>query len=128
MSDPTLKATICSQCGTPAPPGESFFRNWGKECFAPTITAPPPAVPQVQTPTPQVFQPPMAAAPKKRRRPLLMGWLIILGLIVIAVGAGGVCVWGGAPYTPPVRKAPDIPQRAAGTMTEFPVDNDPNAP
>ena len=58
----------------------------------------------------------------------MMGCLIIIGLIVVALGAGGIYVWRRTSYTPPVRKAPDIPQRAAGTMTEFPVDNDPKAP
>ena len=58
----------------------------------------------------------------------MMGCLIFIGLIVVAAGAGGIYVWRRTSYTPPVRKAPDIPQRAAGTMTEFPVDNDPNSP
>jgi hypothetical protein len=121
MSDPTLKATICSQCGTPAAPGEGFCRNCGKQLFAPTITAPPPGLPPLQAP-------PAAPLVKKRRSPLMMGCFIIIGLIVIGVAAGGIYVWRLTSYTPPVRKAPDIPQRAAGTMTEFPVDNDPNSP
>jgi len=129
MSDPTLKATICPQCGTPATPGESFCRNCGKELFAPTITALPPAVPQVQSPAnPPQFQPMAAMPTRKRRSPLMIGCLIIVGLIVVAAGAGGIYVWRRVSYSPPVRQAPDIPQRAAGTMTEFPVDNDPNAP
>jgi len=129
MSDPTLKATICPQCGTPATPGESFCRNCGKELFAPTITALPPAVPQVQLPAnPPQFQPMATTPPRKRRSPLMIGCLIIVGLIVVAAGAGGIYVWRRVSYSPPVRQAPDIPQRAAGTMTEFPVDNDPNAP
>jgi hypothetical protein len=121
MSDPTLKATVCSQCGTPAAPGEGFCRNCGKQLFAPTITAPPPAIPPLQTPS---IAPPV----KKRRSPLMMGCLVIIGLIVVGAAAGGIYVWRRASYTPPVRKAPEIPQRAAGTMTEFPVDNDPNSP
>ncbi|PYS31616.1 MAG: hypothetical protein DMF75_14230 [Acidobacteria bacterium] len=129
MSDPTLKATICPQCGTPATPGESFCRNCGKELFAPTITALPPAVPQVQSPAnPPQFQPMAKTPTRKRRSPLMIGCLIIVGLIVVAAGAGGIYVWRRVSYSPPVRQAPDIPQRAAGTMTEFPVDNDPNAP
>jgi len=129
MSDPTLKATICPQCGTPATPGESFCRNCGKELFAPTITALPPAVPQVQSPAnPPQFQPMATTPTRKRRSPLMIGCLIIVGLIVVAAGAGGIYVWRRVSYSPPVRQAPDIPQRAAGTMTEFPVDNDPNAP
>jgi len=129
MSDPTLKATICPQCGTPATPGESFCRNCGKELFAPTITALPPAVPQVQSPAnPPQFQPMATTPTRKRRSPLMIGCLVIVGLIVVAAGAGGIYVWRRVSYSPPVRQAPDIPQRAAGTMTEFPVDNDPNAP
>ena len=121
MSDPTLKAMICPQCGAPAAPGEGFCRNCGKQLLAPTITAPPPAIPPLHRPT-------VAPPPKKRRSKLMMGCLVIIGLVVIAAGAGGIYIWRRASYTPPVRKAPDIPQRAAGTMTEFPVDNDKNTP
>lgn len=127
MSDPTLKAIACPQCGVPAAPGEGFCRNCGKQLLTPTMTAPPPVIPPVQVApayTPPGYSPPA----KKRRSPLMMGCLIIIGLVVVALGAGGIYVWQRTSYTPPVRKAPDIPQRAAGTMTEFPVDNDPNAP
>jgi hypothetical protein len=128
MSDPTLKAMICPHCGTPATPGEGFCRNCGKQLFAPTMTAPPPVVPQLAANQPQ-YQPAQTMPPaRKRRSPLLMGCLIIIGLIVVAAGAGGIYIWRRTSYTPPVRSAPDVPQRAAGTMTEFPVDNDPNAP
>jgi len=58
----------------------------------------------------------------------MMGCLIFICLIVVVAAAGGIYVWRKTTYTPPDRKAPDIPQRAAGTMTEFPVDNDPNSP
>ena len=125
MSDPTLKATICAQCGTPAAPGEGFCRNCGKQLFAPTITAPPPVVPPVGPP----LQPASFAQPaKKGRSKLMMGCLVIIGLVVVAAGAGGIYIWRRTSYTPPVRKAPAIPERAAGTMTEFPVDNDKDAP
>lgn len=130
MSDPTLKTTVCSQCGTPAAFAEGFCRNCGKQLFAPTITAPPPDVPSLQQHVPAPTQPAyIAPSPtRKRRSPLMMGCLVIIGLIVVGAAAGGIYVWRRTAYTPPVRKAPDIPQRAAGTMTEFPVDNDPNAP
>jgi len=127
MSDPTLKATICAQCGSPAAPGEGFCRNCGKQLFAPTITAPPPVVPPLQpafAPSAQSFSQPR----KKGRSKLMMGCLVIIGLVVVAAGAGGIYVWRRTSYTPPVRKAPAIPERAAGMMTEFPVDNDKNAP
>jgi len=128
MSDPTLKATVCPHCGTPAAPGEGFCRNCGKQLFAPTITAPPPVVPSLQ---PSSFAPPVSFAQparKKGRSKLMMGCLIIIGLFVVAAGAGGIYIWRRTSYTPPVRKAPAIPERAAGTMTEFPVDNDKDAP
>ncbi len=125
MSDPTLKATVCPQCGAPAAPGEGFCRNCGKQLFAPTMTAPPPVVPPRQA---QPFPPTMPPPVKKRRSKFMMGCLIFIGLVVVVAAAGGVYVWRKTIYTPPDRKAPDIPQRAAGTMTEFPVDNDPTSP
>jgi hypothetical protein len=125
MSDPTLKATVCPHCGAPAAPGEGFCRNCGKQLFAPTITAPPPVVPpRHASPLPPTMPPPV----KKGRSKFMMGCLIFLGLIVVVAAAGGVYVWRKTTYTPPERKAPDIPQRAAGTMSEFPVDNDPTSP
>lgn len=135
MSDQTLKATICPQCGNPAAPGEGFCRNCGAQLIsqtvaaptpsggapAPTMTAPPPAAPPR-------YQPPPSAPPKKRRSKLMMGCLVILGLGVAALGAGGIYIWYKTSYTPPVRKAPAVPERAAGTLTEFPVDNDKDSP
>jgi hypothetical protein len=57
-----------------------------------------------------------------------MGCLIIIGLLVVGSAAGGIYVWRRVSYSAPPRQAPEIPERAAGTLTEFPVDNDPNAP
>jgi hypothetical protein len=65
---------------------------------------------------------------RKRRSPLLLGCLIFLGLGIVALGAGGIYVWRRTVYSPPERSTPAIPERAAGTMTEFPVDNDLDAP
>ena len=65
---------------------------------------------------------------RKRRSPLLLGCLLFLGLGVIALGAGGIYVWRRTIYSPPVRTAPAVPERAAGTITEFPVDSDSEAP
>ncbi len=127
MSDPTLKAVICPQCGRPVAPGEAFCRNCGQQVLASTITAPPPIIPPVQRPA-QPFPPAYAPPAKKKRSKLMMGCLIFIGLIVVAAGASGIYVWRRTAYTPPARTAPDIPQRAAGTMTEFPVDSDPNSP
>lgn len=132
MSDPTLKATMCPKCGTPAAPGEGFCRNCGTQLFAAATTPLPPtrAVPPASTiaappPLPPQYQaPPGAAPPRKRRSKLMMGCLIIIGLGVAAIAAGGAYVWYRTSYTPPVRQAPALPERAAGTMTEFPVDKD----
>jgi hypothetical protein len=128
--DPTLKATTCLHCGTPAAPGEGYCRNCGKPLFAPTITAPPPPVPGFPPPpgSPPFQPPPVGAPPRKGRSPLMIGCLVIIGLVVVVVAAGGIYVWRRTSYTPPNRQAPAIPERASGTLTEFPVDNDPNAP
>jgi hypothetical protein len=133
MDDPTIKATTCSHCGTVAAPGEGYCRACGQALLPPTMAAPPvAAIPTTMAAPPPVVPAlratPMAPPRRKRRSPLLMGCLIIIGVLVIAAGAGGIYVWRSASYTPPERKAPDLPQRAAGTLTEFPVDNDPNAP
>lgn len=125
MSDPTQKATVCPQCGAVAAPSESFCRNCGRQLFAPTMTAPPPVVPPRRAAQlPPTMPPPI----KKGRSKFMMGCLIFVGLIFVVAALGGVYVWRRTSYTPPDRKAPDIPQRAAGTMTEFPVDNDPTSP
>jgi len=132
MSDPTLKATLCPKCRTPAAPDENFCRNCGTQLFAPTsappaptqaapqastITAPPPAPPQYQAPA-------LVAPPKKRRSKLMMGCLVIIALGVAGLLAGGGYVWYRTSYRPPVRQAPAVPERAAGTLSEFPVDKD----
>jgi hypothetical protein len=93
----------------------------------PTMTAHIPSVPPLN-PTAGAYSPPAQTIPRKRRSPLLIGCLVFIGLAVVVVGAGGIYVWRATTYSPPSRKAPDIPQTASGTMTEFPVDNDPVAP
>ena len=137
MSDPTLKATMCTSCGTPAAPGESFCRNCGVQLFQPTVAAPqrsagPPPASTIAAPPPIApqYRPPSAAAPpvKKRRSKLMLGCLVIIGLGVAALGAGGIYVWYRTSYTAPVRTAPEVPERAAGALTEFPVDNDKSSP
>jgi hypothetical protein len=133
MDDPTLKAGICPNCGFPAVPGEGFCRNCGNSLLRPTIAAPPAIGAQstVFAPPPSVpglHATPVATPSRKRRSPLLVGCLVVVGLLVLAAGVGGIYVWRRASYAPPVRKAPDIPERAAGTMTEFPVDTDKDSP
>jgi hypothetical protein len=97
-----------------------------------TITAVSPQIPQMPGAQPgrgPQFQPtPPINVGKKRRSPILLGCLVFLGLIVVLAGIGGIYVWRRSTYTPPDRQAPAIPERAAGTMTEFPVDNDPSDP
>jgi hypothetical protein len=149
--DPTIRVPGCPNCGTMPSPGESYCRNCGTLLIPPTVAAPVP--PQSQgrikftaPPKPtHTVSPPQStitavspATPvgtprpinvgKKRRSPLLLGCLFVLGLLVVGVAGGGIYVWRRASYTPPERNAPEIPERAGGTMTEFPVDNDPNAP
>jgi hypothetical protein len=56
-------------------------------------------------------------------------WLVpaVLGLVLVA--GGGAAAWWllGGPSAQ-ARSAPALPQRAAGAIREFPVDNDPSAP
>ena len=142
MSDPTIRVPACQKCGTLASPGESYCRSCGTYLLAPTVAAPqqtqpPPTSPPQSTvtavsPGMQVGTPMQGQRPlnvgRKRRSPLLLGCLIFLVLVGVALAAGGIYVWRSASYTPPDRTAPEIPERGGGTMTEFPVDNDPNAP
>jgi hypothetical protein len=144
MSDPTIRVPNCRHCGMLSSPGESFCRNCGKSLVAPTVASPqgsgygtsPISTPSIPSIT--AVAPPAAAVPvvsghpitvgRKRRSPLLIGCLIFLGLGVVALGAGGIYVWRRTVYSQPERSAPAIPESAAGTMTEFPVDNDSDAP
>ncbi len=151
MADPTIRMPGCPNCGTPSSPDESFCRNCGKRLVAPTVAAPPPSVNQPrqgvhsqstvtavapnvgqmgggQMPGQQYQSGPPINVGRKKRSPLLLGCLVFLGIIVAVIAAGGIYIWRSTIYTPPNREAPATPERAAGTMTEFPVDNDPNAP
>lgn len=137
MADPSNRVA-CQSCGAVSSPGESYCRNCGKLLLAPTtVAAPPPKRVAPQSTVTAVAPGPMnmplqQPAPlnvgRKRRSPLLLGCLVFLGLIVVVIGAGGIYVWRSASYTPPDRKAPEVPERATGTMSEFPVDGDPAAP
>ena len=143
MSDPTIRVPNCPYCGMLSSPGESFCRNCGRSLVAPTVASPkdrygtspisPPSIPTITAVAPAAPAVPVVSGQpinvgRKRRSPLLLGCLIFLGLGVVALGAGGVYVWRRTVYSPPERSAPAIPERAAGTMTEFPVDNDADAP
>ncbi|HEX6729705.1 MAG TPA: hypothetical protein VF074_06830 [Pyrinomonadaceae bacterium] len=143
MSDPTIRVPNCPQCGVLASAGESYCRQCGKPLVAQAVAAPsvsgystpssshPSSVPTVTTVAPPLG-PVHPAAPinvgRKRRSPLLLGCLVFLALSVVAVTAGGIYIWRKATYSAPERSAPAIPERAASTMTEFPVDNDTNEP
>src|SRR5438445_4307331 len=98
MDDPTIKVGTCPSCGFPAMPGEGFCRNCGQSVLRPTAAGPstPPPGPTVAAPPPASLPPTIAAPPpavpplyatrtqpppRKRRRPLLMGCLVILGLL-----------------------------------------------
>ncbi|HJN19161.1 MAG TPA: DUF5684 domain-containing protein [Armatimonadota bacterium] len=62
-------------------------------------------------------------------------WPVAVGVAALmfvgTLGAGAVG-WGAmgalGRYTAPQRQAPDLPERIAGTITEFPVDTDPDSP
>jgi hypothetical protein len=54
----------------------------------------------------------------------MMGCLVVIGLGVVGLLAGGGYVWYRTSYRPPVRQAPAVPERAAGTLSEFPVDKE----
>ena len=143
MSDPTIRVPNCPYCGMLSSPGESYCRNCGRPLVAPTVasseakygTSPisPPSIPTITAVAPPSHAMPIVSGQpinvgRKRRSPLLLGCLIFLGLGVVALGAGGIYVWRRTIYSPPVRTAPAVPERAAGTMTEFPVDSDSEAP
>ena len=95
----TVAARICTSCGSPILGAEVFCRNCGQAATAPVLA---------------------------RRMPAGRMALIAMGMSVVVIGIWGGVLWftlfRGLSYTPPDRKAPEIPARLAGTMTEFPVD------
>src|SRR6185295_15433268 len=138
MSEPTI-VPHCPYCSIPSSPGESFCRNCGRPLAGPTnaaadtqystTTTATAAAAAVTTPLagPVLSGQPIKVGRKPRSR-LLIGCLIVLGLVVVALGSGGIYVWRRTVYTSPQRTAPALPERAASTITEFPVDNDSAAP
>jgi len=143
--------TKCSRCGTVSDPGETFCGNCGQPLQA-TVTPAPQICPRCRSsvaagetfcgncgqslsaaarPGPSVpYAPPPVAAPKRSSfgKIFLIGCLGLVVVSVLAAGGVGIYVWRRASYTPPDRKPPQLPQRTAGTMREFPVDTDPTAP
>src|SRR6185295_19163506 len=129
MNEPTIRVPTCSKCGAVASPGEAFCRNCGNPLVAPR--SPQPGAAPMSTVTAvspmgaqQPVSPRVNIPPRKHRSPFLMGCLIFLGLLGVIGLAGGIYVWRSASYTSPERKEPAIRERAAGTMTEFPVSGD----
>jgi hypothetical protein len=69
---------------------------------------------------------PIAAAPAAKSR-TGKGPLIAAVAVILVLVAGGL-LYSRLSYSPPIRKAPAMPQRIAGTLTEFPVDTNAQAP
>ncbi len=109
---------VCPGCGTRAEPSEAFCGECGQPLPTPVAAAgariPPLAAP-----------PPVVPAPSRTR----LGLPAVL-LVVLVLAGAGVWLFVGkvASYSPPKRTTPAMPQRMAGTMKEFPVDSDRNAP
>ena len=98
----------CTACGTPIVANESYCRSCGDS--APT----------------------MVASGSMRRMPAAQMALIGAGTTLFTFVLFGVFGWffflRALSYEPPERQQPDVPERTAGTMTEFPVDTDKDSP
>lgn len=103
----TMSSHTCGKCGAVAAADDRFCM----QCGAPLATA-------VTTP------PPVAGTsnvPGKQSSGCSKGCLVLL--LLIAVGVGWIFFGGSfGNYSAPPRSDPAIPQRMAGTLTEFPVD------
>ena len=101
-------AAACSKCGAVVSPGDQFCM----QCGAPLAQQPPTAAP-----SPVV----RSTAPAKKKRGC---GVVLLALLLVAGGAVAWFFFGGGlgAYHPPQRTHPALPQRMAGTLTEFPVD------
>ncbi len=95
----------CQSCGMPIVADESFCRNCGDSAV--TVVA---------------------------RRRSSIGRMVLTGagaafaVLLVSGFFGWFALARVLAYTPPERKSPEIPERTKGTMTEFPVDTDQNAP
>lgn len=103
----TVSSPNCPSCGTQIVAGESFCRQCGQS--APTIVRSTPR----QTSGGKLFLVASGAA---------IPLLLLFGIV------GWFSIGSALAYSPPERKAPDIPERTAGTLTEFPVDTDASSP
>lgn len=113
---------VCYRCQAAVPPGQAFCDNCGQSLTA----APVPAQSPVQPPPMQ----PTLVAPKRSSlgNVFLIGCLGLVGVLLLAAGGVGFYVWRRASYTPPDRKPPQMAQRTAGVMKEFPVDTKAGTP
>lgn len=102
-----ISSPNCSSCDTPIVSGESYCRQCGQS--APTVVRTKPK----QTSGGRLFLVASGAA---------LPVLLLFGVV------GWFSVGSALAYSPPERKAPEMPERTAGTLTEFPVDTDANAP
>lgn len=102
----TSGARICQSCGTQIVAGETYCRNCGDS--AATVVA------------------------KTERTSIGQMALIGAGTALAVLLVFGVFGWftlaNTFAYSPPERKPPAMPERTAGTLTEFPVDTDEGAP
>lgn len=72
--------------------------------------------------------PPAAIGRMPMSKMALVGALMVV-LVMGTVGGAGWMAFGSAmAYTPPPRQAPEMPQRLAGTLKEFPVDSSGQTP
>lgn len=103
-ANPAAQNNHCTRCGASLDPGEKFCGECGHTR-------------ELRTPPPPAPVPAKSAA-----------GLVIAAVALVLLVAGAWFAWRSFSYAAPTRQQPDLPQRAAGTMTEFPVDNDPSSP
>src|ERR1044072_5373646 len=96
---------VCPHCHAPLEPAETFCGECGN-------------------PVPMMVMPARSTGGKGAIAGLAVGAVALLLI--------GVAVWffifREIPYTPPNRQKPQLPQRAEGTLTEFPVDSSTTSP
>ena len=103
-ANPAAHTNHCTRCGAQLDPGERFCGECG---YTLDLMTPPPPAPA---------------------RTKSSAGLVIAAVALLLLVAGAWLAWRSFSYAAPTRQQPDLPQRAAGTMTEFPVDNDPSTP
>jgi len=94
----------CPDCGAMVEANDTFCGGCGRP--APAVSVAPPA---------------------SRGKMSPVGVVAIVALVAV-IGGISWFAFRGMSYSPPNRQQPELPKRAAGTITEFPVDTDPNSP